>query len=434
MSEEEFRAKLEELNKRLMELERLQTPSISINPLRLSTDLDDVGSVKTHLDFEEAPLTPVTPPADVARLYAEDDGAETATRLIVKVSDGSTIVLHPLALTADISPAQIVANTDNYSPTNLATAAVLRLSTDTSRNITGLAGGSDGRVLFLFNVGSFDIVLVHDATSTAANRFYCPNSANLTVVPNGAAILLYDTTSSRWRVFLAFRALVAADISHNVLDGSVHLDTLAGTVVLGDLVHGNATPKWAKLGGNTTTTRKFLRQTGDGAASAVPVWDTLVAADLPAGSVTTHTLVRKTADESVTNNTLQNDDHLTMSIAANEIWIVEFTIFVKGHTSGDIRVLPTVPTGATGAWGVHGLAQAVTSVEGDAHTEGDVAFATGLSLGLAGTSNVVPLFIHVLVVNGSNAGSVTLQWAQVSTFATATTVLTNSYLLAHKIA
>ena len=44
------------------------------NPLALATDLDDLGSVKTHLDFEEAPLTPGTPPADVLRLYARDGG------------------------------------------------------------------------------------------------------------------------------------------------------------------------------------------------------------------------------------------------------------------------------------------------------------------------------------------------------------------------
>lgn len=105
-----------------------------------------------------------------------------------------------LQITGDISPAQIIANTDNYNPTGLSTATVLRLSTDASRNLTGLAGGADGRVIVLMNVGAQDLVLIHDATSTAENRFYCPNNANLTLRQNTFAILVYDSTSLRWRV------------------------------------------------------------------------------------------------------------------------------------------------------------------------------------------------------------------------------------------
>jgi hypothetical protein len=51
------------------------------------------------------------------------------------------------------------------------------------------------------NVGTANIItLVHDATSTAANRFFCPNSANVALRPNGWVDIWYDTTSSRWRV------------------------------------------------------------------------------------------------------------------------------------------------------------------------------------------------------------------------------------------
>ena len=58
----------------------------------------------------------------------------------------------------------------------------------------------------------------------------------------------------------------------DLLDGSVHQDTLVGTVVLGDIIHGNVTPAWARLAGNITTTKMYLTQTGSGAVSAVPVW------------------------------------------------------------------------------------------------------------------------------------------------------------------
>ena len=51
---------------------------------------------------------------------------------------------------------------------------------------------------------------------------------------------------------------------------------------LGDTVYGTANDAAAILSGNITTTRKFLRQVGDGAASAAPAWDTIADADVPA--------------------------------------------------------------------------------------------------------------------------------------------------------
>lgn len=126
-------------------------------------------------------------------LWYRDNGASWDTL-------GPNQIPGQLALMGRISPAQIAANTDNWNPTGLASAAVIRASTDASRNLTGLVGGSDGRVVLLGNVGAFDLVLKHDATSTAANRFYCPNNADKTLNQNASAWLMYDTTSSRWRV------------------------------------------------------------------------------------------------------------------------------------------------------------------------------------------------------------------------------------------
>jgi len=48
---------------------------------------------------------------------------------------------------------------------------------------------------------------------------------------------------------------------------------------LGDMVYATASAVWARLAGNTATTRKVLTQTGDGAASAAPVWGAVGIAD-----------------------------------------------------------------------------------------------------------------------------------------------------------
>jgi hypothetical protein len=70
--------------------------------------------------------------------------------------------------------------------------------------------------------------------------------------------------------------------------------TNQSTYTLGDILYSSASNTLSKLGGNTTTTRKFLRQTGNGAASAAPAWDTIVAADVPGSALT------KTDDTNVT--------------------------------------------------------------------------------------------------------------------------------------
>jgi hypothetical protein len=50
---------------------------------------------------------------------------------------------------------------------------------------------------------------------------------------------------------------------------------------LGDIPYEDATPKPVRLAGNTTTTKKFLVQTGNGSVSAAPLWDVIIAGDIP---------------------------------------------------------------------------------------------------------------------------------------------------------
>jgi hypothetical protein len=104
-----------------------------------------------------------------------------------------------LALTGDISPPQITADQNDYNPTNLATSTTLRLNSDATRNITGLAGGSDGRLIIIHNIGATNAIVLKDenAGSTAANRFAL--TADITLTADSVVLLQYDSTSSRWR-------------------------------------------------------------------------------------------------------------------------------------------------------------------------------------------------------------------------------------------
>ena len=65
---------------------------------------------------------------------------------------------------------------------------------------------------------------------------------------------------------------------------AVTLAKLADGTLGGLLYYGTAGAP-TELAGNTTTTKKYLTQTGNGSASAAPAWSSLAASDLPAGSV-----------------------------------------------------------------------------------------------------------------------------------------------------
>ena len=101
--------------------------------------------------------------------------------------------------TGIISPTTLVANQNDYAPTGLATASVIRLSASTAVTITGLAGGATGRILKISNVGTFNITLSNqNVLSNTANRFLMLQDKILT--PNESCQLLYDLTSGFWRV------------------------------------------------------------------------------------------------------------------------------------------------------------------------------------------------------------------------------------------
>ena len=100
---------------------------------------------------------------------------------------------------------------------------MLRLNSDASRNITGLAGGADGRIIVIVNVGAQAIVLVDESvSSTAANRFAL--SGNTTLAADTGVSLIYDSTSSRWRIF-GVGAAGAAQATQAAIEAQTNEDT-----------------------------------------------------------------------------------------------------------------------------------------------------------------------------------------------------------------
>src|SRR3990167_159084 len=147
---------------------------------------------------------------------------------------------------------------------------------------------------------------------------------------------------------------------------------------------------------------------------------------------------RKTADESVTSSTtLQDDDHLTFAIAASEEWISNFYLDIGAElaTTG-FKVAVTVPSGATMNLVLHMTAHSsLPAVGGEANGGRTTSSGTAIDITAAQLSCTdAGLILSLWVLNSTNAGSVTLQFAQSTSSGTAVTVRKGSHLIAHRVA
>lgn len=103
-----------------------------------------------------------------------------------------------------ISPPSFGGDLDDYNPTGIDGATIVRLQPVTAdRFLTGIVAAPPTAIKkTLVNVSaSQSLILPHEsASSTAANRFACRRESSVAIPPLGAVDIFYDVTSSRWRV------------------------------------------------------------------------------------------------------------------------------------------------------------------------------------------------------------------------------------------
>ena len=131
---------------------------------------------------------------------------------------------------------------DNYNPTGLTSATIIRGNNASALTIDGIVGGQDARVLFICATNSAgNITLANEAAgSTAANRLWLTNNQNIQLIAstnaNACAEIMYDATSSRWRLlsYVSSTVITTMQFSNGV--------TLAGgaTVSAGQLIVSSA--------------------------------------------------------------------------------------------------------------------------------------------------------------------------------------------------
>lgn len=155
----------------------------------------------------------------------------------VQILPGHTrIIPQDLAISGDITPAAISSTQNDYNPTGLSSATVLRISTSSAitRLIGGIAGGTDGRILILQNIGSGMIRLVDDdaSSSSAENRMILPSNQDVFIMTDAAAVLWYDATSLRWRLMAGIPGEQQIVDQWRFLNGIAAIDGSTGFVML----------------------------------------------------------------------------------------------------------------------------------------------------------------------------------------------------------
>lgn len=142
----------------------------------------------------------------------------------------------------------------------------------------------------------------------------------------------------------------------------------------------------------------------------------------------------KTADESVTSSTtLQDDNHLSITLQANTSYWIDLFLITDGATAGDIKLAVFIPSG-TFRWITNGLDAATTGTSGDVNRRvkgGGAVVGTDVGTAGAGTSTVIPA--RGIVRIGATGGLTWLQWAQNASSATASRVLTGSMMRALRV-
>jgi hypothetical protein len=127
--------------------------------------------------------------------YVAVNSGATALEFVNEPSGGAPSV---------ISPSQITATQNNYSPTGWSTATLVRISGNSGfQKITGFASVTSGAGMqkVLYNVGSFCIYIAPEHTgSDAANRVSFQEE--IIIWPGSSAQIFYDNTASRWVVLI----------------------------------------------------------------------------------------------------------------------------------------------------------------------------------------------------------------------------------------
>jgi hypothetical protein len=145
---------------------------------------------------------------------------------------------------------------------------------------------------------------------------------------------------------------------------------------------------------------------------------------------------RKTADETRASNTLTNDTHLSVPVAASATYLLESQLFyISADQAEEFKVDYTFPTGATLSWAGWGLGGSAT-VTAD-HLELVSLLqqtSAGGSLYWGTVNGFVSTLIRGVLIVSTTAGTLQCRTAQANNSATLVTIKQDSWLRIQRVA
>ena len=227
---------------------------------------------------------------------------------------------------------------------------------------------------------------------------------------------IQTTTSS---VNYATYAAILGLSTNRFFDGRVSGDTTGRLVIYPDGVEvGDGTNArdvaWKRTGAAASTITGSLTVTGTATVNGQPVGQNLFA--------------KKAANEVVNNSaTVQDDDHLTVTVAASGVYELSAMFIYDGTNTADMKLGFSGPSGSTLDWVTHSLdgtaGSGITAVKMTAQTISGTP-----SFGAIGAGSKVIAKVSGLLTVGGTGGTFKVQWAQNAAEATDTTMYAGSYL------
>jgi hypothetical protein len=218
-------------------------------------------------DVEAVEVLDATDQAALAALFAQD--AATTSGLVLGIKAGR--------LLTDAGAVVVAAQTITLSASQANVYVEISVAGALSSNTTGWSADKKPAFHCVSDTGS--ITTVDDRRVDF--DFSVPVHALTaeTVIADSDEVAIYDASAAGHRRMTR----------GNFLSGVTNVMT-----TLGDMIYGGASGVMTRLAGNTSATRKFLRQVGDGANSAAPAWDVVTSADVSdAASAATASVVVK---------------------------------------------------------------------------------------------------------------------------------------------
>lgn len=146
-------------------------------------------------------------------------------------TEGST---HYLGNTSILTPSTLTTNQDDWHPSGIDSAAVVVINATNDRTITGIipSAGSKYRLLYIYNASAFTISLAAESSSSsAANRFTSPYDTDYPLGSRQGAAILYDPSTTRWRVLSSYVRAIAQGFTVNGAMSVANTLTVTGNVI-----------------------------------------------------------------------------------------------------------------------------------------------------------------------------------------------------------